>query len=57
MNPPNIKTLIKISLWTPEISRVVFFAALALTLNCGLGTTRADETCSSPYRARIEGQE
>src|SRR2546430_7444260 len=25
--------------------------------SCSLGTTRADETCSSPYLARIEGQE
>src|SRR5205085_7729355 len=30
-------------------------AALALTL--GLGAVRGDETCSSPYLARIDGQE
>lgn len=57
MNAENIKTFVKTSVWVSEISKVVFVAALALTLNCGLGTTRADETCSSPYLARIEGQE
>jgi len=35
----------------------VVAGALALTLAVGLGVTRADETCSSPYLARIEGQE
>src|SRR5438046_7390080 len=40
-----------------KIPKAVFASALALTLSCSLGTTRADETCSSPYLARIEGQE
>lgn len=31
--------------------------AVALSLLSGAGLTRADETCSSPYLARIEGQE
>jgi len=35
----------------------VVAGALALTLAVSLRVTRADETCSSPYLARIEGQE
>lgn len=39
------------------ISRCVVAGALALALTLSLGAARADETCSSPYLARIEGQE
>jgi len=35
----------------------VVAGALALTLAVSLRITRADETCSSPYLARIDGQE
>src|SRR6266436_5982691 len=35
----------------------VIAGALALTLAVSLRVTRADETCSSPYLARIDGQE
>jgi len=35
----------------------VVAGALALTLAVSLRVTRADETCSSPYLARIDGQE
>lgn len=38
-----------------RIPRVVFAGALGFIFNLGL--VRADETCSSPYLARIEGQE
>src|SRR5881392_2443980 len=40
---------------TALVSRSVLAGALAFTLS--LGVARADETCSSPYLARIEGQE
>jgi len=33
------------------------FAGLALAASAHALTSRADETCSSPYLARIEGQE
>jgi selenium-binding protein 1 len=36
-------------------SRFIFATAVAFTFN--LGSARADETCSSPYLARINGQE
>src|SRR5438876_11114242 len=36
-------------------SHLVFAAGFALTFSAGLA--RADETCSSPYLARIDGQE
>src|SRR5438067_3239986 len=42
---------------TTRISRSVVAAALALTLTLCLRVALADETCSSPYLARIEGQE
>src|SRR6266581_1821699 len=38
-------------------SRLVLAGTLALSLTLSLGVSRADETCSSPYLARIEGQE
>lgn len=50
-----MKTCINIPIH--RISNAVFSGALTMTLACSLSTTRADETCSSPYLARIEGQE
>src|ERR1051325_7220655 len=41
---------------TPLIT-IVHVSALALTLAFSAGVARADETCSSPYLARIDGQE
>ncbi len=52
-----MKTHIKTHLRTETISRGVFMGALALTFTLGLVAGRADETCSSPYLARIDGQE
>jgi len=57
MNPTKMKTSIDSQLPVAAISRVVFSGALALALISGLNLARADETCSSPYLARIEGQE
>src|SRR5215470_16079887 len=39
-----------------KIKKSILVAALAFTASSVL-TVRADETCSSPYLARIEGQE
>jgi selenium-binding protein 1 len=39
------------------ISRGVLVSALTFAFILGLSPLRADETCSSPYLARIEGQE
>jgi methanethiol oxidase len=39
------------------VSRRALLSALALAFAFGLHLARADETCSSPYLARIEGQE
>ena len=55
MNQSIMKTCINIHIH--KISNAVFAGTLMLTLAFGLGITRADETCSSPYLARIEGQE
>src|SRR5438093_6609248 len=52
-----MKTNINNQLHTATISRGVVVSALALTFAVGLLTARADETCSSPYLARIDGQE
>src|SRR5206468_4880046 len=57
MNPTKMKTSIDSQLLVAAILRVVFSGALALALIFGLNLARADETCSSPYLARIEGQE
>src|SRR5213080_2156131 len=57
MNPSSIKTSMNTHVRVSKIPKAVFASALALTLSCSLHTTRADETCSSPYLARIEGQE
>src|SRR6266567_5665955 len=52
-----MKTCISTQLFIAKISDAVFAGALALTLSFSLSAMRADETCSSPYLARIEGQE
>src|SRR5437867_4281090 len=52
-----MKTRINAHLFVAKISNAVFAGALAPMLMLSLSTTRADETCSSPYLARIEGQE
>src|SRR6266542_1300572 len=57
MNLTKMKTSIDSQLLVAAISRVVFSGALALALIFSLNLARADETCSSPYLARIEGQE
>jgi selenium-binding protein 1 len=57
MNPTKMKTSIDSQLLVAAISRVVFSGAFALAFIFGLNLARADETCSSPYLARIEGQE
>src|SRR2546422_2775773 len=57
MNPTKMKTSIDSQLPVAAISRVAFSGALALAFTFSLGVARADETCSSPYLARIEGQE
>jgi selenium-binding protein 1 len=52
-----MKTLVS-NQWTLALSRWSFFTALALAaLTPTPNLLRADETCSSPYLARIEGQE
>src|SRR5438445_12760096 len=57
MNPTKMKTSIDSQLLVAAISRVVFSGGLVLAFIFGLNLARADETCSSPYLARIEGQE
>jgi methanethiol oxidase len=42
---------------TVIVSRLMLAGAFALAFAFSLGVARADETCSSPYMARIEGQE
>lgn len=48
-----MKTSIRTYLFSNAIAGILFTSALAFTI----GTAWADETCSSPYLARIEGQE
>jgi len=52
-----MKTLTNCQLYVLKISPAVVAAALTLTLSFSPRVARADETCSSPYLARIEGQE
>src|SRR6266498_2547881 len=52
-----MKTFTTTQLIIVKISNALFAGALALMLTFGVSSTRADETCSSPYLARIEGQE
>ena len=40
-----------------KFSLAIFAAALLFTLIFSANVLRADETCSSPYLARIDGQE
>ena len=53
----NMKVSENPSLFIAKISNAAFVCVLALTLSFGISNTRGDETCSSPYLARIEGQE
>src|SRR5438046_9261299 len=50
-----MKKFITTSFSIALLSRFIFAAALAFSLN--FGSAFADETCSSPYLARIDGQE
>ena len=52
-----MKTFLITQLYNTAIARHLFVGALALTFALGLSRARADETCSSPYLARIDGQE
>jgi selenium-binding protein 1 len=52
-----MKTSINTHLQINKSSGVVLGVALVLMLNLSGRVVRADETCSSPYLARIEGQE
>src|SRR6201982_3898995 len=52
-----VKASLNTALFIGKISKVVFVASLALMLAFSVSSTRADETCSSPYLARIDGQE
>jgi selenium-binding protein 1 len=52
-----MKTSIKYQLLLMKISLAVIAAAITLTVILNPCVTRADETCSSPYLARIDGQE
>ena len=54
-----MKTFVISQSYTCPLARSVILASLALTLLLALSPrlARADETCSSPYLARIEGQE
>ena len=52
-----MKICINTQLFIAKISNALFGCTLALMLAFGISSTRADETCSSPYLARIDGQE
>ena len=56
INPTNMKTLLNHS-HTAKFSPAIFCVALLCTLVLSANVLRADETCSSPYLARIDGQE
>ena len=57
MNPTKMRISIISRSRIARISPAVFAGVLALTLTFSPRVARADETCSSPYLARIEGQE
>src|SRR5438874_5163656 len=57
MDPTKMKTTSHSQSQTAIISRGLLAGAFALAFTLSLSATRADETCSSPYLARIEGQE
>ena len=52
-----MKTCIRTQLQTVTVVRFILACTLALTLIFSPPVSRSDETCSSPYLARIEGQE
>ena len=52
-----MKTPLNSHLYIAVLSRVIFSSALAFAFIVNLSLARADETCSSPYLARIDGQE
>ena len=52
-----MKSSINIQLHIARISNALFAGTLVSMLAFGITNARADETCSSPYLARIEGQE
>ena len=52
-----MKTPIISHLHNAKFSPAIFAGVLALTLTFSPRVSRADETCSSPYLARIDGQE
>src|SRR5260370_41478779 len=52
-----MKTPLITKLHTAAIARGVFVGALVFTLISSAGIARPDEPCSSPYLARIDGQE
>src|SRR6185295_17764336 len=56
INPTKMKTPLN-HLDTARFSPAIFRAALVCTLVFSTNVLRADETCSSPYLARIDGQE
>src|SRR5882762_8479173 len=53
----NMKVSLNTALFIAKISNTAFICVLGLTPAFGVSNARADETCSSPYLARIEGQE
>lgn len=53
----NMKTYIDTQLSIVRTLNTVFVGSLALILAFGFSSTRPDETCFSPYLARIDGQE
>jgi methanethiol oxidase len=57
MNPTKMKRPITNHLHVDKSSLAIFAGVVALTVTVGPRVVRADETCSSPYLARIEGQE
>ena len=57
MNPTKMKRPIINHLHIDKSSLAIFAGVVALTLTFSPRVVRADETCSSPYLARIEGQE
>jgi selenium-binding protein 1 len=57
MNPTKMRTPIITHLHADKFSPAIFAGVIALILTFSPRVVRADETCSSPYLARIEGQE
>ena len=57
MNPTKMKRPIINHTHTGKCSLAIFAGVVALTVTFSPRVVRADETCSSPYLARIEGQE